>query len=231
MRILVVEDEKRLCEALVQLLKKNHYTVDSCNDGESGLDNALTGIYDVIILDVMLPKLDGFSIIHEIRNAGLDMPVILLTAKSDIADKVTGLDLGADDYLTKPFNTDELMARVRALGRRRGEIIEPSALTFGDISLNTASMKLMCGTNDISLTKKECELLEYLLVHKELIVSKEQIIEKLWGFESEAEANHVEVYVSFLRKKLKRINSYVKIGTVRSVGYKLMGDCESRNLK
>ena len=221
MRILVVEDEKHLCEALVQLLRKQNYTVDSDNDGESGLDDALSGIYDVIILDVMLPKLDGISILKELRRENMNVPVIMLTAKGEISDKVTGLDAGADDYLTKPFNTEELLARVRALGRRRGEIIEPSALSCGQTSLDTQNLRLRCGAAEITLTRKECELLEYLMIHKNIISSKEQIIEKLWGFDSEAEANHVEVYVSFLRKKLKHIKSDVKIIAVRGIGYKL----------
>ncbi|MBQ3425518.1 MAG: response regulator transcription factor [Clostridia bacterium] len=221
MRILVVEDEKRLCEALVQLLKKQNYAVDYDNDGESGLDDALSGIYDVIILDVMLPKLDGISILREIRAEKMDVPVIMLTAKGSISDKVTGLDAGADDYLPKPFNTEELLARVRALGRRRGGIVETSSLSLGNTSYDAQNLRLICGAADITLTRKEGELLEYLMLNKNIITSKEQIIEKLWGFDSEAEANHVEVYVSFLRKKLKHINADIKITAVRGVGYKL----------
>lgn len=221
MRILIVEDEKRLCEALVQLLRKNNYTVDFDNDGESGLDDALSGIYDVIILDIMLPKMDGISVLKEIRREKINVPVILLTAKGEISDKVTGLDAGADDYLPKPFNTDELLARVRALGRRRGEIVEASSLACGSTSLDTQTMKLRCGAAEVTLTHKECELLEYLMIHKNIISPKEQIIEKLWGFDSEAEANHVEVYVSFLRKKLRHIKSDMKITAVRGVGYRL----------
>lgn len=221
MRILVIEDEVRLCEALVQILKKHNYTVDSDTDGESGLDDALSEIYDVVVLDIMLPKIDGITILKKIRSEGIDVPVILLTAKDSIHDKVTGLDSGADDYLTKPFNTEELLARIRALGRRRGEIIEPDALSFGDISLDTQTMRLTGRGGDISLTLKECELLEYLIIHKDVIASKEQIIEKLWGFDSDAEANHVEVYVSFLRKKLRHVHSDIKINAVRGVGYKL----------
>lgn len=221
MRVLVVEDEVRLREALVQLLKKQNYTVDGAGDGESGLDDALSGIYDVIILDIMLPKLDGISVLRSIRAAGLNVPVLMLTAKGEISDKVVGLDAGADDYLAKPFNTDELLARVRALGRRRGEIIEASSLSCGDIQLDTSALKLICGGDDIALTRKECELLEYLILHKDIVASKDLIIEKLWGFDSEAEANHVEVYVSFLRKKLKRVHSTVTINAIRGVGYKL----------
>lgn len=224
MRILLVEDEAHLCEALVQILKKNNYSVDYSLDGESGLDNALSGIYDVIVLDVMLPKLDGFSIVREIRKAGLDVPVLMLTAKGDIADKIYGLDAGADDYLAKPFDKGELLARIRALGRRRGEITANNdILEFGDLSLDTKSMVLRSAKSEITLTLKEKELMEYLMLNRNAVSSKEQIIEKLWGFDSEAEANHVEVYVSFLRKKLKFIQAEVSINAVRGVGYVLKG--------
>lgn len=222
MRILVVEDEIHLAEALSHILKKNNYTVDVANDGEDGLDNALSGIYDVIVLDIMLPKMDGITVLKAIRSEGIETPVILLTAKSDISDKVMGLDSGADDYLAKPFNTDELLARIRALGRRRGEIVtNTNTISYGDITLDTSSLKLANGANEINLTLKESELLEYLMLHKQFVCSKEQIIEKLWGFESEAEANHVEVYVSFLRKKLAFVHSSVSINTVRGIGYTL----------
>jgi DNA-binding response OmpR family regulator len=219
MRILVVEDEAHLAEALSHILKKNNYTVDVSNDGESGLDNALSDIYDVIVLDIMLPKMDGITVLKNIRAEGLDVPVILLSAKGEISDKILGLDSGADDYLAKPFNSDELLARIRALGRRRGEIANNNQLQFGDITLNTSTLNLKSGTNEINLTLKEFELLEFLIIHKNIVASKEQIIEKLWGFDSEAESNHVEVYVSFLRKKLKFVHSNVSINAVRGVGY------------
>lgn len=221
MRILVVEDERHLAEALSHLLHKNNYSVDISNDGESGLDNALSNIYDVIILDIMLPKLDGVSILKTIREEGIETPVIFLTAKSDISDKVTGLDCGADDYLSKPFDTEELLARIRALGRRRNPIIDKSSFEFGDISLDTSKLLLKSPNGEINLTLKECELMEFLMLHKNSVSSKEQMIEKLWGFDSEAESNHVEVYVSFLRKKLKFIRSKTVINAVRGVGYKL----------
>jgi DNA-binding response OmpR family regulator len=208
-----------LAEALSHILKKNNYTVDVSNDGESGLDNALSDIYDVIVLDIMLPKMDGITVLKNIRAEGLDVPVILLSAKGEISDKILGLDSGADDYLAKPFNSDELLARIRALGRRRGEIANNNQLQFGDITLNTSTLNLKSGTNEINLTLKEFELLEFLIVHKNIVASKEQIIEKLWGFDSEAESNHVEVYVSFLRKKLKFVHSNVSINAVRGVGY------------
>ena len=222
MRILVVEDEIHLAEALAQILKKNNYTVDVSNDGEDGLDNALSGIYDVIVLDIMLPKMNGLDVLENIRSEGFDTPVILLTAKNEISDKVRGLDSGADDYLAKPFNTEELLARIRALGRRRGEIVaNTNTISFADITLNTQTLQLTSGANEITLTLKESELLEHLMLHKGLVCSKEQIIEKLWGFDSEAEANHVEVYISFLRKKLAFVHSKASINTVRGVGYTL----------
>lgn len=221
MRILVVEDEIHLAEALVQMLKKNNYTVDSVYNGEDGYDYAMSNIYDVIVLDLMLPKMDGITVMKNMRKYGNDTPVIMLTAKGEISDKVRGLDSGADDYLAKPFNTEELLARIRALGRRRGEIIPDKGMTFGDIELDPANMMLSCGVKDINLTHKESELLEYLIANKNAVLSKDMIIEKLWGFESEAEANHVEVYISFLRKKLKYVGSQVSIVTVRGVGYSL----------
>lgn len=224
MRILVVEDETHLAEALVQLLKKHNYTADSVYNGEDGYDYAMSGIYDVIVMDLMLPKMDGITAVRNMRENGNDTPVIMLTAKGEISDKVKGLDSGADDYLAKPFNTDELLARIRALGRRRGEVISESGMTFGDIRLDAASLNLSCGMKEISLTLKESELLEYFIKNRGSVLSKDLIIEKLWGFESEAEANHVEVYVLFLRKKLKYVGSKASIVTVRGVGYVLKSE-------
>ncbi|MFZ5967242.1 MAG: response regulator transcription factor [Bacillota bacterium] len=223
MRILIVEDELHLAEALTQILKKNNYTVDAVHDGESGLDNALSDIYDLIILDIMLPKMDGISILKNIRKEGIEVPVILLTARGEISDKVTGLDSGADDYLAKPFATEELLARIRAMSRRKGEIISDNTLKYGDIELNTSNLKLSSGSKEVKLTLKESELLEFLMLRKNVATSKELIIEKLWGFESDIEHNHVEVYISFLRKKLTFLNSEVTINTVRGVGYVLEG--------
>ena len=222
MRILVIEDERHLAEALVHLLKKQNYTVDNDYDGESGLDDALSGIYDVIVLDIMLPRLNGYEVLEKIRKNGIETPVIMLTAKGTTSDKVKGLDCGADDYLTKPFDTEELLARIRALGRRRGEITENNAvISYGNLSLNTNTMELSSPTGSIQLTLKEKELIEYLILRRDMISPKEQIIEKLWGFDSEAGSNHVEVYVSFLRKKLRFIHSSVTISVVRGVGYVL----------
>lgn len=219
MRILLVEDEMHLAEALTQILRKNNYTVDTVNDGEAGLDNALSNIYDLIILDIMLPKIDGISLLKYIRKEGISTHVILLTAKGEISDKVTGLDSGADDYLPKPFVTEELLARIRALSRRRGEVLPDNILRFGDIELDTSTLRLTSGNKEVKLILKESELLELLISRKSAVTSKELIIEKLWGFNSDVEHNHVEVYVSFLRKKLLFLSSQVTINTIRGVGY------------
>jgi len=219
MRILIVEDELPLAEALTQILKKNNYTVDAVNDGESGLDNALSNIYDLIVLDIMLPKMDGITILKNIRKQGISTPVILLTARGEITDKVLGLDSGADDYLAKPFSSEELLARIRALSRRKGEVLQDNSLKSGDLQLNTSNLKLTKEGKEIKLILKEFELLELLIARKNLASSKELIIEKIWGFDSEVEHNHVEVYISFLRKKLTYLDSKVTINTVRGVGY------------
>jgi DNA-binding response OmpR family regulator len=219
MRILLVEDELHLAEALTQILKKNNFTVDSVYDGESGLDNALSNIYDLIVLDIMLPKMDGISILRNIRKEGIATPVILLTARGEVSDKVIGLDSGADDYLAKPFATEELLARIRALSRRKGEVLADNTLKFGDIELNPSILKLSKGISDVKLILKESELLELLILRRNAVTSKELIIEKLWGFDAEIEHNHVEVYVSFLRKKLSFLESEVTINTIRGVGY------------
>ncbi|OXS54266.1 DNA-binding response regulator [Cohnella sp. CIP 111063] len=221
MRILIVEDEVNLAEALTQILRKQHYSVDAVHDGQSGLDNALSGIYDLLLLDIMLPELDGISLLKAIRGQGVSTPVIMLTAKGEIDDKIAGLDYGADDYIAKPFATGELLARIRAALRRKGEVIPEDALRFGDIELNTSNLKLSCKGKELKLILKESELLELLILRKQAVTSKEQIIEKLWGFDSEAEHNNVEVYVSFLRKKLAFLNASVRISTIRGVGYVL----------
>ncbi|MBD3917454.1 response regulator transcription factor [Paenibacillus sp. PR3] len=221
MRILIVEDEVNLAEALSQILKKNNYSVDIVHDGQSGLDNALSGIYDLVLLDIMLPKMDGISVLKELRTEGIAIPVILLTAKGEEHDKISGLDYGADDYVAKPFSTGELLARIRAVLRRRGEVVPDDSLKFGDLELNTANLKLTCSGKEMKLILKECELMELLVLRKTAITSKELIIEKLWGFDSEVEHNNVEVYISFLRKKLTFLQSSVRISTIRGVGYVL----------
>ncbi|MGR6546513.1 response regulator transcription factor [Paenibacillus tundrae] len=221
MRILIAEDEIHLAEAVSQILKKNNYSVDMVHDGRSGLDYALSGIYDLLLLDIMMPEMDGITVLKTLRSEGNHTPVILLTAKGEIDDKVTGLDYGADDYIAKPFATEELLARIRAALRRKGEVVTEDALKFGDIELNAVQLKLSVQGKEMKLNLKENELLELLITRKSAITSKEQIIEKLWGFDSEVEYNNVEVYISFLRKKLTFLNSAVRINTIRGVGYVL----------
>ncbi|MDO7906283.1 response regulator transcription factor [Paenibacillus sp. JX-17] len=221
MRILIVEDELHLAEALTQILRKQHYSVDAVHDGRTGLDYALTGIYDLLLLDIMMPEMDGISVLKSLRGKGMATPVILLTAKGEDEDKITGLDHGADDYVAKPFSSGELLARIRAVLRRRGEMIPEDGLRFGDIELNASSLRLTVKGKDIKLNPKENELLELLISRRQAITSKEQIIEKLWGFDSDVEHNNVEVYISFLRKKLTFLNSDVRISTIRGVGYVL----------
>lgn len=221
MRILVVEDDIHLAETLSQIIKRNNHTITSVYNGEDGLDFALTGIYDVIVMDTTLPGIDGITLLKSIRKRNLSTPVILISSKSEISDKVIGLDSGADDYLTKPFSNEELLARIRALGRRKGGIVINNTLSFGDIELNTSNLTLSTQVSHVTLTRRECELLEFLILRKGIISPKETIIEKLWGFDSKAGANHVEVYISFLRKKLCLIGSRVTIDTIRGAGYEI----------
>jgi len=227
MRLLLVEDEIRLAEALSQILTKNKYTVDTSNDGISGLDNALTGIYDVIILDIMLPKLDGFAILRQIRESKITTPVLFLTAKDDVSNKVKGLDLGADDYLTKPFNTEELLARLRAINRRGIDTFCDDTLSFSDIELNLSTYELSCKNKSVQLGLKEFNIMKMLLSYGSRILCKEELLEKVWGYESAAEYNNVEVYISFLRKKLNHLGTKVNIKTLRGVGYSL-GETEDK---
>ncbi|RAP75768.1 response regulator transcription factor [Paenibacillus montanisoli] len=221
MRILIVEDEVNLAEALSQILIKNHYAVDFVHDGQEGLDYAQSGIYDLILLDIMLPGMDGITLLREIRKQDIATPVIMLTAKGEEPDKIAGLDYGADDYMAKPFSTGELLARIRAALRRKGEVVPEDGLRFGDIELNAGHLKLTCKGKELKLILKESQLLELMLTRKQAVTSKEQIIEKLWGFDSDAEHNNVEVYISFLRKKLAFLHSAVRINTIRGVGYVL----------
>lgn len=221
MRILLVEDEEYMAQAVAQVLEKNNYTVDLAHDGEYGLDCALSGIYDIIILDIMLPGRSGLEILKTLRQEKIAVPVLLLTAKSETEDKVTGLDLGADDYLTKPFEMQELLARLRVLARRKQEITVQSGYEFGDVLLNPYTLSLFCGSQSFKLTLKESQLLEMLMDARGGVISKERIIEKVWGFDSEAEDRHVEVYISFLRKKLKALGANTSIETVRGIGYAL----------
>ena len=218
MRILIVEDEVRLAETLKQLLEDQRYQADTVYDGADGVDYGLTGQYDLIILDVMLPKVDGFQAAQRLRAAHVSTPILMLTARDEVSDKISGLDCGADDYMTKPFDTGELMARVRALTRRQGEVLG-DMLTAGDLSLDCTSRLLSAGERSVRLGFKEFEVLRLLMVNSGAVVTKETIISKIWGLDSEAEDNNVEVYISFLRKKLAYLNSCASISTVRKVGY------------
>jgi len=223
MRILIVEDEKRLAATLKDLLERQGYTADTAYDGEAGLDNAESGIYDLILLDVMLPKLNGFDLLRRLRAAGNSIPVLMLTARSDVTDKVKGLDCGADYYLTKPFEPRELLACIRALSRRGGELQPEDGIICGDLSLQKSSFTLLCGDRSVRLSRKEFDIMELLMRGKKQIITKEQLLLKVWGYESDAEDNNVEVYISFLRKKLSHLRSAVRIKTIRMVGYCLEG--------
>lgn len=220
MRILIVEDERRLAEALGQIMEEQRYQADLVYDGADGLDYGLTGQYDVIILDVMLPKVDGFEVARRLRCAHVSTPILMLTARDEVPDKIAGLDHGADDYMTKPFDIGELLARVRALTRRQGEVVGEQ-LTAGDLILDLSNRYLRCDEKSVRLGFKEFDVLRLLMNHARSVVPKDEIISRVWGLESDAEDNNVEVYISFLRKKLLYLSSNVGIGTVRKVGYYL----------
>lgn len=220
MRILVVEDEKRLAQNLQELLRREGYTVDVCYDGVSGLDNALSDIYDLMLLDVMLPGMDGFSVLEQLRSAGKHLPVLVLTARGELSDRVRGLDQGADYYLTKPFQMPELLACVRLLLRRsNGESGGDDSIRWGDLTLQPGTFQVCCAERSARLSRKEYDLLEMLMRNGGQILSKEQLLLKAWGYESNADDNNVEVYISFLRRKLELVRSRVRIRTVRLAGY------------
>lgn len=219
MRLLIVEDEVRLADTLRQLLYRQGYTADVCHDGVSGLDNALTGIYDLVVLDVMLPGMNGFQVAQKLRSANVSAPVLMLTAKSSLDDRVHGLDCGADYYLTKPFEPKELLACIRALTRRQPELRQTDALKYGDLRLEKTSFTLSCGERSVRLSRKEFDMMEMLMLNQKLVITKEKLLLKVWGYESDAEDNNVEVYISFLRKKLDHLHTQVKIRTIRMVGY------------
>ena len=221
MRLLVVEDEMQLADALSEILKRNMYTVDTSYDGIAGLDNAMSGVYDCIILDIMLPGMNGIDVLRNMRSGGIGTPVLLLTARSEVEDKINGLDCGADDYLTKPFVTGELLARVRALTRRKGDIVGESKLAYNGLELNKNTCSVIWQGNDVKLSLKEYQIMELLISNPHQILPKERIIEKIWGYESDVEYNNIEVYISFLRKKLSVISAPVQIKTARGIGYSL----------
>jgi len=220
MRILIVEDEVRLAEALGQIMTEQKHTVDIVHDGDDGLYYAMNGTYDVMVLDVMLPGKSGFDVVREMRRHKNATPVLLLTARDEVADKVQGLDCGADDYMTKPFAPDELLARIRALARRQGDVVVET-LSFEDLTLNLSGSTLECNGGSVHLSFKELEVLRLLMARQGIIVPKEDLITHIWGTESDAEDNNVEAYISFLRKKIAFLGSRVAIGTVRKVGYRL----------
>lgn len=220
MRLLLVEDEMRMAQALREILHQEKYDVDHFANGLDGSCALETGAYDLAILDVMLPGKTGFEIAQSARRKGIRTPILILSAKGELDDKVTGLDCGADNYLTKPFMTKELLARLRALGRRT--LNSPDGtLSFGDISLSRETSTLRCGESSVRLSEKELRILEYLIANQGQILTREQLAVKIWGYESDAEYNNVEVYMSFARKKLSFIQSRTEIKAVRGVGYEL----------
>ncbi len=220
MQILIVEDEVRLAKALAQILREQKYIVDAVYDGRDGYDYAASGQYDVIVLDVMLPSMDGFQVVRSLREHRIQTPVLLLTAKDELRDKVHGLDCGADDYMTKPFAPEELCARIRALSRRQGDVVLEE-MTFDDLTLNLSTYDLIRGSKSVHLGFKEFEVLRILMANPHTIVPKDDLINKVWGAASSAEDNNVEAYISFLRKKFYFLGSRVQIGTIRKVGYRL----------
>lgn len=219
MRILLVEDEINLSEALVYTLKKNNYIVDVAYDGITGQQMAEMKAYNVIILDRMLPGKEGLDVLKELRNQGITTPVLILTAKDSVKNRIEGLDSGADDYLIKPFAKDELLARIRALGRRHAEVIINEEINIGNISFNSLKGEIKINGQILKLTSKESQILDILIKNKSLVISKEQLMEKIWGFQSDIEINNIEVYLSYLRKKLAMVDCGIKIETIRARGY------------
>lgn len=222
MKLLLVEDEYRMAQALCEILRQENYEVVHCEDGIRGLEELESDVYDVAILDVMLPGINGFEVVKRARKEGIRTPILMLTAKAEVDDKVAGLDSGADDYLTKPFLTKELLARIRALLRRNINTSDGS-LKFNDIELDISTAILVCSTTNqsVRLSEKECRIMEYLIANQNQILTREQLAVKIWGMESDAEYNNVEVYMSFARKKLKYIGAKTEIKAVRGLGYEL----------
>lgn len=220
MRLLIAEDEIELSRALVAILKHNNYSVDAVYNGEDALDYGLSENYDGIVLDLMMPKMNGLEVLKKLRERGVSTPVLILTAKSEVDDRILGLDTGADDYLTKPFATGELLARLRAMTRRKAEF-SPNLLVYGDISLNRESYELSNSSEAIRLGNKEFQMLEMLISNPNRVISTEQFMERIWGYDAEAEINVVWVYISYLRKKLSSVSSTVEIKATRGVGYSL----------
>ncbi len=223
MRILLVEDEIALSNAVKKILEQQGYFVDAVYDGISAIEYVQMADYDLMILDVMLPRLNGFEVVKILRKDHVDTPILMLTAKSAMTDKVSGLNYGADDYMTKPFDTEELLARVGALTRRKGSVVVNS-LDFKDLSLDLHSAVLSCGKETVQLSRKEFEVLKVLLYNPSMTISTESLIVKVWGAESDASDNNVEVYISFIRKKLKYLSSCVTIRKIQGLGYRVEGN-------
>lgn len=220
MKVLIVEDKYNLADVIKERLEKEKLTVDIVEDGEEGYYYASTNTYDLIILDVMLPNMSGFQVLNKLRTDNINSKIIMLTARSTIEDKLNGLENGADDYLTKPFHMDELLARVNIQLKRNGN---KNNLSFGDLVLNTTTLKVTCAkTNEVvELIKKEFQLLEYFINNPNQVLSKEQIYDRVWGIENEIESNNLEAYLSFIRRKLRVLESKVVIKSVRGIGYKI----------
>lgn len=223
MHLLIAEDDLDLAEALTVFFQKNQYVVDVVHDGEDAYDHAVTDVYDGIILDVMMPKMDGIQVLRKLRAAGFAAPVMMLTAKAEKDDRVAGFDSGADDYLPKPFSPDELLARVRAMLRRKGEY-KPALLQFGDLCMDSSTGILQCGAKSERLSGREFQVMELFMRSPQVILSADRIMERVWGWDAEAEINVVWVHISNLRKKLKAIGSSVSIRASRGLGYALVED-------
>lgn len=220
MNILIVEDETALAEAVAHILRKAGHSADRVADGQSALDYIRVGTYDLVLLDIMLPKLDGLSVLRQMRSEGVQPPVLMLTARTTVPDKVAGLNAGADDYLTKPFDPEELLARVGAMTRRKGAIVL-NEISFQDLTLDLNTVTLRCGARDVQLSPKEFALARLMLSEPSMTYSKDLLISRAWGLDSEATDNNVEAYISFLRKKLRYLGSKVGIRNLQKIGYRL----------
>ena len=222
MKILVIEDEKLLADSLKVMMERKGFEVEVVYDGEAGAEYAELGVYDLLILDVMMPKMDGYAVARQVRAKRCATPILMLTAKSSLEDRIQGLNAGADYYLTKPFDTRELLACINALLRRQGGQVDE--LVYGNTALDLASGTLVCGENSVRLSAREFDVMRFLLQARERNLSKEVILARVWGYDSNAVENHVEVYVGFLRKKLQSIGSNVRIAAIRRLGYHLEVD-------
>lgn len=220
MKLLYAEDERSLSEAVADILIYHKYIVDAVYNGQDAFDYALSGDYDGIILDIMMPKMDGIEVLSALRKNGCRTPILLLTAKTQVDDRIRGLDAGADDYLPKPFDMGELLARVRAMLRRR-EDFHPDLLSFGDLTLNIQSGTLSCGNTDFVLPKQEYRLMEQLMINHKIFLSTEDLLTRAWGYDAETDINSVWLYISYLRKRLKAMGSTVEIASRRNIGYRL----------